>query len=119
VTTARPAPRRAPRLLASAFAAVFAGIFAVALLAACSSEGADTNCSLNACTVTFDRGTNASVNILGVEAKLVGAEDETVTLEVAGEQVQLTTGQAATEVGGMKVTLESADAEQIVVEIAR
>lgn len=92
---------------------------AAALLAGCSSDGADTDCSLNSCTVTFDRGADAGVNILGVEAKLVGAEGDEVTLEVAGEQVTLAPGQAATEVGGLQVSLERADAEQIVVKISR
>jgi hypothetical protein len=89
------------------------------LLAGCSSEGAETNCSLDECTVTFDRGADARANILGVEAKLVGAEDDRVTLEVAGERVSLTTGQAATEVSGLRVSLQSVDDANVVVQIAR
>jgi hypothetical protein len=102
-----------------AAAALVATVLGLALVAGCDSEGADTDCSLNACTVTFDRGADASVNILGVEAKLVGAEGDQVTLEVAGERVSLTPGQAATEVGGLQVELESADADQVVVQISR
>ena len=101
-------------------AAVLAALaLGLAGLAGCSSEGADTDCSLDSCTVTFDRGVDASANILGVEAKLVSAQDDQVTLEVAGEQVSLTTGQAATEVGGLQVSLKSADEQTVVVEIAR
>ena len=38
-------------------AALFAGLaLGVALLAGCSSEGASTDCGLDQCTVTFDRG---------------------------------------------------------------
>jgi hypothetical protein len=107
------------RLSRRAATALAAAVLGLAALAGCSSEGADTDCSLDACTVTFDRGVDASANILGVEAKLVNAEDDKVTLEVAGEQVSLTTGQAATEVAGMAVTLESVDDKTAVVQIAR
>jgi hypothetical protein len=99
------------------FAAALA--LSLALLAGCDSEGAETSCSLDACTVTFDRGVEASANILGVEAKLVGTQGNQVTLEVAGEQVSLTTGQAATQVGGLSVSLQSLTDKQVVVQISR
>jgi hypothetical protein len=111
--TSRP---RTATALATALATATLGL---ALLAGCSSDGAQTDCSLNACTVTFDRGADAGVNILGVEAKLVGTEGDRVTLEVAGEQVTLTTDQPSTEVGGLQVSLESANEDQIVVQISR
>lgn len=89
------------------------------LLTGCSSEGADTNCGLDQCTVTFDRGVDAQANVLGVEAKLISAEGDQVVVEVAGEQLTLTTGQQGTEVGGLNVTLESVTDANVVVKIAR
>ena len=68
------------RRAAGLFAAVALGL---AALAGCSSEGVDTSCSLDSCTLTFDRGVSASANILGVEVKLVDATDDQVTLDVA------------------------------------
>jgi len=103
------------RLAVSAVSAVLAGV----LLTGCGGDGSNVDCTLSDCTVTFDRGADASVNILGVEAKLVGAEGDRVTLEVAGEQVSLSTSQPSTEVGGLQVSLESANSEQIVVQISR
>ncbi|WP_091341406.1 hypothetical protein [Micromonospora rhizosphaerae] len=101
-------------------AGLLAGLtLGVALLAGCSSEGASTDCGLDACTVTFDRGVDASANILGVEAKLVGAQGDQVTVEVAGEQVTLTVGQQATEVGGLAVTLDSVTQEQVKIRVAK
>jgi len=101
-------------------AGLFAGLaLGAAVLAGCSSEGASTDCGLDACTVTFDRGVDAKTSILGVEAKLVGVEGEVVTIEVAGEQLSLTTGQQATEVGGLYATVESASQDQVVVRIGR
>jgi hypothetical protein len=92
---------------------------AVAVLSGCSSEGADTDCSLDACTVTFDRGVEANASVLGVDAKLVGVDGDKVTVEVAGEQLSLTVGQQGTEVSGLNVTLENVTDDQVVLKIAR
>ncbi|MGC4893621.1 hypothetical protein [Micromonospora sp. DT31] len=112
--------RRATPAPARRVAGLFAGLaLSVALLAGCSSEGAETNCGLDACTITFDRGVAASASILGVEAKLVSAQGDQVTVEVAGEQLTLTVGQQATEVAGLQVSLDSVTDEQIVLRVAR
>ncbi|MGC5019587.1 hypothetical protein [Micromonospora sp. DT47] len=102
-------------------AGLLAGLaLGVAVLAGCSSDGADTDCGLDqTCTVTFDRGVDASAKFLGVEAKLVGAQGDQVTVEVAGEQVSLTTGQQATEVGGFAVTLDSVTDQQVKIRVAK
>ncbi|MFG3579723.1 hypothetical protein [Micromonospora chersina] len=101
-------------------AGLFAGlVLGAALLAGCSSENASTDCGLDACTVTFDRGVEASASILGVEAKLVGAEGDQVTVEVAGEQLSLTVGQQAAQAGGFSVTLDSVTDQQVVIRVAR
>ncbi|MEU7751806.1 hypothetical protein AB0B57_14545 [Micromonospora sp. NPDC049101] len=101
-------------------AGLFAGLaLGLAVLAGCSSQGASTDCGLDACTVTFERGVDASATILGVEAKLVGAEGDQVTVEVAGEQLTLTTGQQAAEAGGFAVTLDSVTDQQVKIRVAR
>ncbi|MFE9693329.1 hypothetical protein [Micromonospora sp. NPDC005806] len=101
-------------------AGLLAGLaLGAALLAGCSSEGASTDCGLDACTVTFDRGVDASATILGVEAKLIGAQGDQVTVEVAGEQLSLTVGQQATEAGGFQVSLDSVTDQQVVIRVAR
>lgn len=105
------------RLIAARFATGLA--LGLALLSGCSSEGADTDCGIDQCTVTFDRGVEASASVLGVDAKLVGADGDKVTVEVAGEEVSLTVGQQGTEVGGLNVTAESVTDSQVVVKIAR
>jgi hypothetical protein len=107
---------RRPTKLARILAGLALG---AALLAGCSSEGASTDCGLDQCTVTFDRGAQGSVNVLGVEAKFVGADGDKVTLEVAGEQVSLTVGQQAAEVGGLAVSVDSVTDETVEVRIAR
>ncbi|TDB77663.1 hypothetical protein [Micromonospora sp. KC723] len=109
-------PRTPIRRTAGLLASLALG---AALLAGCSSEGARTDCGLDACTVTFDRGVDAQANILGVKAKLIGAEGDQVTVEVAGERVSLTTGQQAAEVGGFAVTLDSVTDQEVKIRVAR
>jgi hypothetical protein len=104
------------RIIASSATALALGL---AVLTGCSSEGADTDCGIDQCTVTFDRSVDGQASVLGVDAKLVNAEDDKVTIEVAGEQLTLTTGQAGTEVGGLNVTLESVTDNEVVVKIGR
>lgn len=96
-----------------------AAALGAALLAGCGGDGAKTSCSLDACTVTFDVGANASTSVLGIDAKLIGSTDNTVTVEVAGQQLSLTAGQPATEVAGLQVSLDSVTETQAVVRIAR
>jgi len=92
---------------------------AAAVLSGCSSEGASTDCGLDQCTVTFDRGVEAQASVLGIDAKLVSAEGDQVTLDIGGEQLTLTVGQGGTEVAGLNVTLESVTDANVVVKLAR
>lgn len=92
-------------------------LLAVVVLTGCADEGASTDCGLDECIVTFERGVEAEANVLGVQARLVGADDRTVTLEVAGEQVSLTTGQRGTEVGGVWVSIDRVDDEQVSIRL--
>jgi hypothetical protein len=94
-------------------------LLGLTLVTGCSSDGANTDCSLDACTVTFDKGVDAKASVLGVDAKLVAADGDKITVEVAGEQLSLTVGQPATEVGGLSVSLDSVSDSQVVVKIAR
>ncbi|GIJ22621.1 hypothetical protein Vlu01_32450 [Micromonospora lutea] len=114
--TNRSLARSTPTRLAVLLAGLALG---AALLTGCSSEGASTNCGLDACTVTFDRGVDARANILGVEARLVEAQDDVVTIEVGGEQLSLTVGEQAADVGGLAVTLDSVTDSEVKVRIAR
>jgi len=103
----------APRI-AALFTSAALGL---ALLTGCSSD--NVSCGLDQCTVTMDRSTSASASVLGVEAKFVSADANTVTLEVAGEQVQLTKGQQAVNVAGLQVSLDSITADQVGFVVSR
>jgi hypothetical protein len=102
------------RRLAAALGSAALGL---ALLAGCGGD--DVDCGLDQCTVTIDREVNASASVLGVEAKFVSADANTVTLQVAGEQVQLTKGQQAVQVGGLQVSLDSITGDQVSIQVSR
>lgn len=123
-----PAPRRTAtaRVIRPARTAIvrLAGLFvALAIgsgaLTGCGTQNTETECGLDSCLVTFDRGVEAEASVLGVRAKLVGADTDTVTVEVAGEQISLSTGQQAADVGGLYVSLEAVNDQQAVVRIGR
>ncbi len=95
-----------------------AGILAVMSLASCGGEGTSTRCSLSDCTVTFQRGVDANISILGADLRLVGADDNQATVEVAGQQVQLQVNQAA-QVGGFEVRLTQLTDQQAVVQVTQ
>ncbi|WP_460806513.1 hypothetical protein [Micromonospora zhanjiangensis] len=105
------APRTAGVVAALALAAT--------VLAGCSGEGASTDCGLDACKVTFDRNLDASASVLGVDAKLVGADANGVTVEVAGEQLTLSVDQPDAQAAGLYVSLDSLDDSKAVVRIGR
>ena len=102
------------RRLAAALASATLGL---ALLTGCSND--DVDCSLDQCTVSIARETNASVSVLGVEAKFISADESTATLEVAGEKISLTKGQQAVDVGGLLVSLDSVTSDQVQVKISK
>ncbi|MET0424885.1 MAG: hypothetical protein ABW046_13465 [Actinoplanes sp.] len=105
----KPTPRLAAALSSAALG--------LALLAGCSND--NVSCGLDQCTVTIDRETNASASFLGVEAKFISADANSVTLDVAGEQVSLTKGQQAVEVAGLMVSLDSVTGETIGIQVSR
>jgi hypothetical protein len=98
-------------------AALSSAALGLAFLSACSSD--NVSCGLDQCTVTIDREVNASASVLGVEAKFVSADANTVTLQVAGEQVTLTKGQQAVDVAGLQVSLDSVTGDTVSFQVAR
>ncbi|MFI5937198.1 hypothetical protein [Actinoplanes sp. NPDC051494] len=99
-------------------AALFtAAVLGLGLVSGCSND--NVSCGLDQCTVTIDRSVNASASFLGVEAKFLSADQNTVTLEIAGEQIQLTKGQQAVDVAGLQVTLDSVTADTIGLQVSR
>ncbi|WP_163505667.1 hypothetical protein [Fodinicola acaciae] len=99
---------------------VLLATLALAFAAGCggNSNGTATNCTTSGCTITFDQGVNAEANILGVKAKLVGVQGQQVTVEVAGQRVQVTAGQPV-EVSGLKVTVQEITSEKVVLHVTQ
>ena len=86
--------------------------------AACTSEGAGykSECQVSGCTITFTRGVNAKASVLGIEAELVAVQGNTVTLKVAGQQVDIPVGQTQAT-NGFSVTVQDVTDDKVVVRI--
>ncbi|NDU77075.1 hypothetical protein GWI34_31310 [Actinomadura sp. DSM 109109] len=85
--------------------------------AACGGENSKTSCGVNSCTVTFDRGVDASASILGVKAELVKVQGEMVTLKIAGQTVTVPVGDGQ-QAEGFDISVQSLTKDQVVVRIS-
>lgn len=106
-----PSPGRATGLAAAL-------ALAAALLAGCSDGGVDTDCSLSECTLTFDRGVEASTRVLGISVELVSATDGEATVAVAGRQATVPV-EGSREVSGLTVTVRSLTSDEVVLHVTR
>jgi hypothetical protein len=105
------------RLALSAATAALAAV----LLAGCGGEGSDVSCSLNDCTVTFDRGVDAQASILGVNVELVGVRDDQVTVKVADQEINVPVGsaQGQAEAGGLTFKVDEVTDSTVVMKVTR
>jgi hypothetical protein len=95
-----------------------AGALAAALLAGCNGEDARTDCSLDACTITFDRGADGSAEVLGVTVELVSATEEEVTVAAGGQDVTVPVGETR-EVAGLTIEVDRVTQDEVVVRATR
>jgi hypothetical protein len=87
------------------------------LLAGCGGENSETSCGVNSCTVTFDRGVEASASILGVKAELVKVEGQLVTMKIGGQTITVPAGDGQ-QAEGFDVSVQSVTKDQVVVKIS-
>ncbi|WP_280261727.1 hypothetical protein [Nocardia wallacei] len=87
-------------------------------VAACSTEGqgTKTDCNVSGCTITFDRGVNAKASVLGVDAELVAVNGNTVTMKVAGQQVDVPVGETE-PAQQFSITAQEVTQDKVVVKI--
>jgi hypothetical protein len=86
------------------------------VVSGCSGGGTQTSCGVDGCTVTFPRSGDASVSVLGIEARLVGVQDGTAELVVAGQTITVPVG-GETEAGGFRVAVEQVTDQEVVVRV--
>lgn len=105
------------RLAVSAATAALAAV----LLAGCGGEGSDVSCTLNDCTVTFDRGVDAQASILGVNVELVGVRDDQVTVKVADQEINVPAGSAEgqAEAGGLSFKVSEVTDSTVVMKVSK
>jgi hypothetical protein len=95
-----------------------AAALAFGAAAGCGGEGSNTRCDLAGCTVTFQRDGTASVSVLGVSATLVGVDEGSATIEVAGQTVTVPAG-GQTQAEGFTVGVESVTDTEVVIRVSR
>lgn len=88
----------------------------VALAGCGGGGGSTTDCGLDGCTIAFPRSGEAAVSVLGVEARLVGVQDQVAEIAVAGQTVRVPVG-AETEAAGFTVGVEEVTDSQVVVRV--
>lgn len=88
-------------------------------VAACTVEGpgSSADCHVSGCTVTFTRGVDAKANVLGIEAELVAVNGNTVTLEIAGQQILIPVGETA-PAQGLDITVREVTDEKVVIKLS-
>jgi hypothetical protein len=101
-----------------ASAAVPFALLALGTITGCGGQGSDTSCTVNSCTVTFDRGVNAQASILGIKAELVAVRGDQVTLKVAGQTVTVPVN-GEQQADGFNVSVQSVTRDNVVVKIAQ
>jgi len=109
-----------PRSRRLALAAASSALAAV-LLAGCGGEDSNVSCSLNDCTVSFDRGVDANASILGVDVELVGVRDDQVTVKVADQQINVPAGdaQGEAEAGGLRFQVQEVTDSKVIMKVNR
>lgn len=95
---------------------VMSVIAALVLVTGCGGGDSKVDCGLDGCTVTFPRSGDTVVSVLGIEARLVGVQDGTAQLEVAGQQITVPVG-GQTEAGGFTVGVEQVTDTEVVVRV--
>ena len=91
-------------------------IVALALVLAGCSGSSTTDCGLDGCTIAFPRSGEAAVSVLGIEAKLVGVQNDVADIEVAGQRVRVPVG-AETRAAGFTVGVERLTSSEVVVRV--
>jgi hypothetical protein len=89
---------------------------ALVLVAGCGGGGSKVDCGLDGCTVTFPRSGDVAVSVLGAEARLVGVQNGTAQLEVAGYQITLPVGGQA-DAGAFTVGVEQITDTEVIVRV--
>jgi hypothetical protein len=108
--------RTGPRRWFAALAA--AVVLGAGALAGCGSDGASSSCSLDRCTVTFDRDAEGGTRVLGVRVELVEATDRSATVSVGGQEVAVPVDDSR-QIAGLTVEVRSITADEVVVVVSR
>jgi hypothetical protein len=105
-----------PRRIALILQAVLVALVLAAGAACAGGGGSQTQCGIDGCTVTFPRSGDASVSVLGVDARLLGVQNGTADIEVAGQRLAVPVG-GETSTEGFTVGVQEVTDTAVVVRI--
>lgn len=88
-------------------------------VSACTATGAGatSECDVRGCTVTFDRGVDAKISVLGVDAELAAVQGNVVTLKVAGQEVTVPMG-STESAQGLDLSVREITQEKVVMQLS-
>lgn len=88
-------------------------------ISACTATGpgARSECEVSGCIVTFERGVQAKISVLGVDTELTSVQGDLVTLSVAGQPVTVPMGESGS-VQGLNLTVQEITQDTVVVRLA-
>lgn len=104
------------RRLIAAAVLVLAATLSVSACTA-TGQGATSECDVSGCTVTFDRGVDAKISVLGVDAELTTVQGEVVTMKVAGQEVNVPMG-STEQAQGLDLTVREVTPDKVVVRLS-
>ncbi len=101
------------------FTPLFVAVTALSA-AACTVHGAGTTteCKVEGCTITFERGVDAKASVLGLQAELVAVEGNQVTLSVGGQKVTVPVGESGSTDNGATIKVREVTDDQVIVDIS-
>lgn len=103
-------------MIRRAVLSVMSVLVALVLVAGCGGGSSNVDCGLDGCTVAFPRSGDVVVSVLGVDARLVGVQDGTAQLEVAGQQITVPVG-GETQAGGFTVGVDRVTDTEVIVRV--
>ncbi|WP_309138706.1 hypothetical protein [Nocardia cyriacigeorgica] len=103
------------RLIAASMFATLTTFGAVACTM--QGDGYTSECKVEGCVITFDRGVDAEASVLGLKVKVLKVEGNVVTLSVGGQEVTVPVGESGSTESNT-VSVREVTEDKVVVDIS-
>ncbi|WP_280234478.1 hypothetical protein [Nocardia cyriacigeorgica] len=103
------------RLIAASFFATLTTFGAVACTV--QGDGYTSECKVEGCLITFERGVDAEASVLGLKIKVVKVEGNTVSLSVGGQEVTVPVGESGS-LDGNTISVREVTDDKVVINVS-